>query len=102
MTGEIGHITWDIQLEHDSIEQPTDSNAAHTLVLVPLFRDFAQVLDELVLVPVVVEEVVPVPVRVIYVGRTLLVTGLQQTPGYGSRILDDPDALPSASQTQGS
>ena len=48
-------------------------------VLVPLHRVFTEVLNELVLVPIVIEEIVTMPVWVFEIGRTLPVSGFQHS-----------------------
>ena len=60
-----------------ALEIPQPSGQQFPSVLVPLSRVFTEVLHELVLVPIVIEEIVSMPVRVIEIGRTLPVSGFQ-------------------------
>ena len=48
-------------------------------VLIPLRGVFTEVLHELVLVPIVIEEIVTMPVWVFEIGRSLPVSGFQHS-----------------------
>ena len=55
-------------------------------VLIPLRRVFTEVLNELVLVPIVIEEIVTMPVWVFEIGRPLPVSGFQHALSQLRRI----------------
>ena len=64
----------ELQCLERGLEIPRPSGQQFPSVLVPLSRVFTEVLYELVLVPIVIEEIVSMPVRVLEIGRTLPVS----------------------------